>query len=471
MNKAMNGLTNRIRVFNPYNEEAIKEMNLISREEALKKLNESHRIYTHREKWLKPVQRIEILEKALQLLKKKTEDLVLQATSEGGKPFTDSKVEIARGLEGIKVAIHEISHLTGREIPMGITSSSLHRRAFTLREPRGVVFAISAFNHPFNLIVHQVIPAIATGCPVLVKPSLATPLSCLNLVQSLYEAGLPTPYCQVLLCEDKVAEEIVGNKKIGFFSFIGSAKVGWYLRSRLAEGASCALEHGGAAPVILDKSADLGEAIPLLIKGGFYHAGQVCVSVQRIYIEQGMEKDFIDPFVDGVKKLKVGNPLSKETQIGPLIFPIEVDRVHRWVKEAIQKGAKLLCGGHKISKTCYAPTVLLNPPQDCTLSQKEVFGPVVLIYTYEKIEEALTRANSLDASFQASIFTQKLDQAWEVAQKLKGLTIMINDHTAFRVDWMPFGGHEQSGLGVGGIPYTMHEMTLEKMLVFRSKVL
>ena len=459
----------KIKVINPYNEKPIKDVLLNSREDTLEKLNEAYYVYTHPEEWLKPFQRIQILEKTFELLKERENELALQATSEGGKPLTDSKMEIARGLNAIKVAIHEISHLTGREIPMSLTPSSLNRRAFTFHEPRGVVFAISAFNHPFNLIVHQVIPAIATGCPILIKPSLATPLSCISLVQSLHKAGLPLPYCQSTLCKDKVGEEIVSNKKIGFFSFIGSAKVGWYLRSRLAEGASCALEHGGVAPVIIDKSADLKEVIPRLTKGGFYHAGQVCVSVQRVYVDQKIQKDFIHSFVEEVKKLQVGDPCKMETDVGPLIFPKEVDRIHTWVQEAVNQGAELLCGGEKVSNTCYAPTVLLNPSQECTLSQKEVFGPVVIIYTYKKIEEALKQANSLDVSFQASVFTQKLDQAWEIAQKLKGMAIMINDHTAFRVDWMPFGGHRQSGLGMGGIPYTMHEMTLEKMLVFQSK--
>ena len=458
-----------VKVRNPYNEKPIGEVPLTSREDALGKLDQAYHIYAQREKWLKPFQRKEILEKTLHILKEEEDDLALQAASEGGKPLMDSKVEIARGLEGIQVAIHEMSRLTGKEIPMGMTPSSIHRRAFTLREPRGVVFAISAFNHPFNLIVHQVIPAIATGCPVLVKPSLATPLSCISLLQALHKAGLPRAYAQSILCEDKVAEEIVGHKKVGFFSFIGSAKVGWYLRSRLAAGASCALEHGGVAPALIDKSANLKEVIPLLVKGGFYHAGQVCVSVQRVYVNKETEKDFIEPFIDEVKKLQTGDPCQMETQVGPLIFPREVERVHTWVQEALEKGAQLLCGGQKISNTCYAPTVLLNPPQDCTLSKKEVFGPVILIYTYEKIEEALAWANSLEVSFQSSLFTQNLNQVWEIAQKLKGVAIMINDHTAFRVDWMPFGGHQQSGLGLGGIPYTMHEMTLEKMLVFHSK--
>jgi len=340
--------------------------------------------------------------------------------------------------------------------------------AYTMKEPRGVVMAISAFNHPFNLIIHQVIPAIAVGCPVIVKPSSATPLSCRNLVNILYKAGLPVEWCRMILCENKTAEKMISDRRISFLTFIGSSKVGWHLRSKLASGAGCTMEHGGAAPVIFDETADMDKAMPLLVKGGFYHAGQVCVSVQRIYVHQTMIEEFSKKMRHLVRNLKVGNPLHDDTEVGPLISPSEVNRVHEWVMEAAQKGATILCGGEKLPNNCYKPTVLLNPPEDTKVSQKEIFGPVVSIYSFQDRDEAIARANQLNFCFQAAVFTRKLDIALDTVKKLNAMAVMVNDHTAFRVDWMPFGGSRESGLGVGGIGPAMHEMTIEKLMVIKS---
>jgi acyl-CoA reductase-like NAD-dependent aldehyde dehydrogenase len=247
--------------------------------------------------------------------------------------------------------------------------------------------------------------------------------------------------------------------------------VGWHLRSKLAPGAACVLEHGGAAPVIVEKDADIDTAIPLLVKGGYYHAGQVCVSVQRIYVHEEIIDAFSEKMTDMIKQLNVGNPLDESTEVGPLIFPEEVERVHEWVMEAREKGAKILCGGDKLSSTCYAPTLLFNPAEDAMVSQKEIFGPVVSLYSYQDRDEAIKRANQLDFSFQAAVFTKDLDVALDTVKRLNATAVMVNDHTAFRVDWMPFAGSKDSGLGVGGIGYSMHDMTHEKLMVIKSEVL
>lgn len=456
-------------VNNPYTLEEIKTLEITSEEICMQYMHEAHELFNDRSRWLPAFRRIEILEKTIEIIKSRTEELALQAATEGGKPLADSLVEINRGIEGIKTAIEEISSQRGREIPMGITQKSHGKKAFTIKEPRGVVMAISAFNHPFNLIIHQVIPAVATGCPVLVKPAKNTPLSCLSLIEILYEAGLPQEFARVVLCENDVATKLVADSRTSFFTFIGSARVGWMLRSKLPPGATCALEHGGVAPVIMGKSADWESAVAPLVKGGFYHAGQVCVSVQRIYIHESFEKSFVEKFVAAAKALKVGPATEKSTEVGPLIRPGEVDRVHEWVTEAIEKGAQLLCGGEKLSETTYAPTVLLNPTDDSKVSRNEVFGPVVCLYSIKNNDEALRRANSLNVSFQASVFTKDLDEAFTLANRLNAVAVLINEHSAFRVDWMPFGGTKESGAGMGGIGYTMEEMLTEKMIVFTSE--
>lgn len=340
------------------------------------------------------------------------------------------------------------------------------------KEPIGVVVAVSAFNHPLNLIAHQVGPAIAAGCPVIVKPAENTPLSCFRLVDIFHQAGLPEAWCQVILPENhQFAEALVTDSRVAFFSFIGSARVGWYLRSKLAPGTRCALEHGGVAPVVMAEDANLDVAIPALAKGGFYHAGQVCVSVQRIYVHESIARDVADKLAAAANNMVVGDPLSDQTEIGPLIRPSEVERVDTWVQQAIDAGTELLSGGQTLPNNCYAPTVLFNPPADSKVSISEVFGPVVCVYPFSNLDQAIASANSLDVAFQASVYSDNIDTAMYVSDRLDASAVMVNEHTAFRVDWMPFAGLRQSGLGTGGIPYTLEDMQIEKMIVITSKAI
>jgi acyl-CoA reductase-like NAD-dependent aldehyde dehydrogenase len=355
---------------------------------------------------------------------------------------------------------------------MNLNAASANRLAFTRYEPIGVVLAYSAFNHPLNLIVHQVGPALAAGCPVIVKPAKATPLSCFRFVSILREAGLPAEWCQAMVtAKQQLATDMVADRRIGFFSFIGSGEVGWKLRSKLAAGARCSLEHGGVAPVIVAADADVEAAIPLLCKGGFYHAGQVCVSVQRVYADKRIAMVLADRLALAASKLKVGDPTLPDTDVGPLIRESEVRRVDQWVHDAADRGAKILCGAQAVGSHCYAPTVLVDPTDDCAVSNHEVFGPVVCVYSFDKLDDAIARANALPYAFQAAVFTRDLDTALRATRRLDAAAVMVNDHTAFRVDWMPFAGLRESGHGVGGIPYTMEEMQIKKLVVIKSKEL
>lgn len=429
-------------------------------------LQTAYALFRNRDRWLSPAIRIEILRKAASLMEERAEHLALEAAREGGKPLLDSRVEVARAIDGIRSCIELVRTEGGREIPMNLNAASTGRIAFTRREPVGVVVAVSAFNHPLNLIVHQVGPAIAAGCPVIVKPAEDTPLSCFRFVGILREAGLPEEWCQALVVNDlNVATRLVTDERVGFLSFIGSAKVGWMLRSRLAPGARCALEHGGAAPVLVAPDADLDKALPLLAKGGFYHAGQVCVSVQRVFAHRSVARTVASGLAELAGKLRVGDPTLSTTEVGPLIRRTEVERVHQWVLEAVNGGAELLAGGRPLSDSCYAPTVLFNPPLDCKVSTQEIFGPVICVYPYDRLDEAIERANALPYAFQAAVFTRDIATAMTAYSRLDASAVMINDHTAFRVDWMPFAGLRQSGLGVGGIPYTFRDMQIEKLAV------
>ena len=460
-----------LQVKSPYDQSLIKELPLVGEKEVEKALTIAHDLFQNQSKWISAHERIAILERTTAIMNSQIEELTLTAAQEGGKPYIDSKVEVLRAINGVKIATEHIGQLKGEQIPMGLTKASENRLGFTTREPIGVVSSISAFNHTLNLIVHQVITAVAAGCPVIVKPALTTPLSCLALVDILKEAGLPEGWCQAIICENEAAEQLVTDSRVNYFSFIGSSKVGWYLKSKLSPGTRCALEHGGSAAVIVEKDADFTIMLPSLLKGGFYHAGQVCVSVQRVFVHESICDDVADQLAAMANKLVVGNQMDEKTEVGPLILPREVDRVEQWVDEAVEGGAKLLTGGKRISDTCYQPTVLLNPPANAKVSTLEIFGPVVCIYSYSEREKAIEIANSLDVHFQAAVFTKNLDVALDCVKKLNATAVMVNDHTAFRVDWMPFGGRDTSGIGMGGIQYSMREMTREKLMVIKSKVL
>lgn len=458
----------KLAVLSPFNQSVIEELSYNRASDVENALDRAHKAFLNRDQWLPPYKRIEILEKLAILVEKNRDCLIEIAVKEGGKPYIDTDIEVARAIQGVKLGITAIHQLHGEEVPMGLTAPSVNRMGFTFYEPIGVVVSLSAFNHPVNLIIHQTIPAIAAGCPVIVKPAPDTPLSCIEMVKLIHEAGLPEEWCQVLITDNVNAEKLATDHRVGYLSFIGSAKVGWYLRSKLARGARCALEHGGVAPVILDRLESFDAIAAPLAKGAFYHAGQVCVSVQRVYVPEDQAETLAEALKKEAVKMPVGDPMDKGTAVGPLIRPGEVTRVSEWVNEAIAQGATLVCGGSKKGDYCFEPTILLNPSLESKISREEIFGPVVAIYGYRELDEAIASANSLEFAFQASIFTQNLDNALYAVQRLNASAVMVNDHTAFRVDWMPFGGRDSSGLGLGGISHSAKEMSRVKLMVLKS---
>ncbi|MEK9644438.1 MAG: aldehyde dehydrogenase family protein [Alphaproteobacteria bacterium] len=433
------------------------------------KLATAYALFRDRKVWLPVHERLAVLERAAVLMSGRVDQLAEIAVREGGKPMQDTRAEVLRAVDTVKATIAAMRTDCGTSVPMGLTAATDRRMAFTVREPVGVVVAISAFNHPLNLIAHQVTPAVAAGCPVLVKPAGDTPLSCLVFVDILHEAGLPRDWAQAVITSDNaLAQGLATDPRVGFLTFMGSAKVGWSLRSAIAPGTRCALEHGGAAPVIVSSDVDVYEVREALLKGCFYHAGQVCVSVQRIFAHTKVATRLATQLAMKASGLQVGDPMDEFTEVGPLIRPAELDRVHEWVREAVDGGGQLLTGGEKLTDTLYAPTVIYNPPRDCRLMTEEIFGPVVCVEPWLKADQALARANALPWAFQAAVFTRDVERAMELADGLDASAVMINDHTAFRADWMPFAGLRQSGLGTGGAPCTLRDMQVEKLIVLRK---
>ncbi len=458
----------KIKINAPYDGQFISELQTTSWEEASSILDGMADLFKDRARRLPKFERIAILEGFGKLLAAQADELALQSAHEGGKPLADSIIEINRAVNGVDIAIRELAQLKGAEVPMELTESSKNHMAYTMIEPAGIVVALSAFNHPMNLIIHQVIPAVAVGCPVLIKPASATPLSCFSIIELLYEAGLSKDWCRAIVCSNEVASKLASDGRISFVTFIGSAKVGWRIRANLAPGVRCALEHGGAAPIIIEPDADIDAILPGIVKGGYYHAGQVCVSVQRAFVHRDIISEVKEKMLPMITALRVGDPKEAATEVGPLIHNKEVDRVEQWVAEAVDAGAELATGGSRTSASCFEPTLLINPPLDAKVSTEEIFGPVVCLYEYAHYLDAVEMANNVPFSFQASVYTKNMDTALDCVKRLKGTAVMVNEHTAFRVDWMPFGGAELSGLGMGGIGYSMRDMCHEKLMVIKS---
>ncbi len=454
-------------VDSPYDLEPIAEVEQLDSAGMALAIKAARQAFERRRHGLPAHERAAILERLATKLEQHHGDLSLLIAREGGKPLVDARAETTRAVNTVRLAATEATRLHGEEVPMSGTAAAVGRLALTIREPIGPVAAVSAFNHPLNLIAHQVAPAVAAGCPVLIKPAADTALSCMVFMEFLAEAGLPPEWGMAVPCSNDVAEQLVTSDKINFFSFIGSARIGWMLRSKLAPGVRCTLEHGGAAPVIVDRSADLDRVVAPLIKGGYYHAGQVCVSVQRVFAHDALRAELVDRLVEGARNLTVGDPTEETTDVGPLIRGREVDRVHTWVEEARNQGAQVRTGAEPLEHQCYSPTVLVDAPSTSRVMNEEIFGPVVVVTGFDTLDDAIARANRVPWSFQAAIFSQDIDRALIAARRLEGSAVMINDHTAFRVDWMPFAGRGQSGLGVGGVGPAMRDLSQEKLIVFK----
>ena len=457
----------RLSVVDPYLGTTLTDLPMLSPADADRALDAAWQRHSTRERWLKPHERRRYLEALLGALEKDSESLAVQATHEGGKPIADSRVEVARGLEGLRETIRILCHRSGRVIPMGHTEGSAPYRATTQFEPRGVVLAIGAFNHPFNIIVHQLAPALAAGCPILLKPSLDTPLSCLALVERLHRLGIGEDQCKVLLCDNATTAKLAADPRVSFVHFVGSAAVGWQLRRNLAPGSECALEHGGAAPVILDRGYPFETILPALVRSGFYHAGQVCISTQRIFVHRSDFRAFTAAFCAVTAAVTVGDPLQAQTLVGPMIRSAEVERIHDWVQRAAREGAQLACGGCVLGNNLYSPTVLIEPPATAKVSQDEVFAPVVCLYAYDHLGEAVARANAVRYAFHSSFFSRDIDRADWVSRHLEASALLINETPAFRVDWMPFGGYRDSGVGSGDFGGTIAQFSREKLIIQR----
>lgn len=415
---------------------------------------------------LRPFERAKILKEVAAELRSQEDFFAKVIATEGGKPFKDAKVEAQRAAATIELCAEETLRLEGEMVPMERTPAGKDHLSFTVRDPIGPVLAISAFNHPLNLIAHQVGTAIASGCSVILKPASATPVSAHLLLEAFNKAGLPKNGLRVLYAEIPLVTKLVESSVFDFVSFIGSAKVGWELRKQIAPGTRLALEHGGQAAAIVREDADIEAATTALVKGAFYHAGQVCISTQNIFVHEKVYAEFLKTFTAKTEKLVVGSAVNENTDVGPLIRAEEVKRIQGWIDEALKEGAKLVIG-NKPDGNYLSPTILTNVSRKSKIMQEEIFGPVVNINSYSDEAELLHFLNSNEYIFESALFTKDISKALQIAKEISTMTFVINNHSAFRVDQMPFGGHKRSGLGMGGVKYAMEELTRTKQIIIK----
>ena len=413
--------------------------------------------------------RAEILYAVSQMIKENHEALALAIVQEGGKPLKDARIEVTRAINTVKMCGDTALELNGDQITMDRASGTEYHIAFTLREPIGPVLAISAFNHPVNLVCHQIASAVAAGNSVIIKPSSQTPISCLKIAEFFYSAGLDPSALSVVTVSGKDIDLIIGDERITFVNFIGGEDVGWELKQKIAPGTKLALEHGGTGTAIIHETADLKTAIPSIIRAGFYHAGQVCVSTQIVYIHESMYEKAVSLLAEAAKKLITGDPARVDTDVGPLIHQKEVARIDLLVKGALHEGARLLCGGTVLPNNCYAPTILAETRKTMKVIACEIFGPVVCVQKYSEMSEVIKEMNESPYSFQSAIYSQDIDAALTAAREIQCRAFMINESTAFRVDWMPFGGSKRSGLGLSGTRDAVFDMTEQKLIVIKHK--
>ncbi|HEX5483695.1 MAG TPA: aldehyde dehydrogenase family protein [Terriglobia bacterium] len=411
-------------------------------------------------------ERAELLERIRGLVAQHADEFARLIASETGKPLREARVEVTRSQQTLLASADAARSLHGEVIPMEAAPTGQGRWAITVREPLGVVGAITPFNFPLNLALHKVGPALAAGNSVIHKPSENTPLSALRLAPLIQEAGAPAgAYNVVTGPGETTGDWLVSDERVNMITFTGSVPVGEQIRAK-AGLRRVSLEMGNNSSLIVEPDADLETLIPRCVTGSFSHSGQVCISVQNIYVQEQIVGEFTDRFVEATRKLKIGHPLEESTEISSLISTSAAERVESWITEATDAGGRILTGGTRRGATI-EPTILTNVPTSVRISCQEVFGPVVLVQPYRALDDAIARVNSGEYGLQAGVCTRDLSRAFRAAQALRFGGVIVNDVPAYRVDHMPYGGVKKSGIGREGPRYAIEEMTEMKLICWR----
>lgn len=448
----------------PYSQEAIAEIPVATELETNKAIETA---YNTREvmKKMPAFQRAKILETVARLLEERATEAAKIISKESAKPITTAIAEVARTVETYKFAAEEAKRIYGETIPLDAAQGGANRIGYTVREPLGVIGAITPFNFPMNLVAHKVGPAIAAGNTIVLKPASQTPLSSFFIAELFHEAGLPAGALNVVTGSGRVVGDLlVKDPRVSMITFTGSPGVGIDIRNK-AGLKRVTLELGSNAALIVDKEIDIDKIISRCVIGAFSNQGQICISLQRIYVHDEVYDEFVEKFLDKTRALIIGDPLDPKTDLSALISPVEVERTLNWINEARESGAIIATGG-KADGNILHPTVILNAKNNVKVSCQEVFAPIVLINKVETIEEAVDLVNDSTYGLQAGIYTNNVHTALDVAENLYVGGVMINDIPTFRVDHMPYGGVKESGTGREGLKYAVEEMTEMKLVVW-----
>jgi glyceraldehyde-3-phosphate dehydrogenase (NADP+) len=417
-------------------------------------------------KKLSSYQKYQILNKVALEIERNKDKFSELIAKEAGKPIMLARGEVNRAILTFTIAAEESKRIYGEVIPLDIDSVSVKYKGYWRRFPVGIVLAISPFNFPLNLVAHKVAPAIAAGNAVIIKPSPYTPLTACLLGEMLLNAGLPAEAISIVHCDNEKAEKLVRNDAINLLSFTGSAQVGWHLKTVCGK-KKVILEMGGNAASIVTDTADLAWASNRLALGAFAYSGQICISVQRVYVFTSIYEKFLDLFITATSRLKVGNVFDEDTIVGPMITKSAIDRVEDWLKEAIDSGAQFLIKGIKKDNILY-PNILIHADSKMKIYSEEVFGPVVLVEEVKDIDEAIMKVNNSRYGLQASVFTNEFDIINKAIEEINVGGLIINDYPTLRIDNMPYGGLKDSGFGREGVKYAVEGMTEKKMIVWQS---
>jgi len=446
---------------NPYNNETVVEVYFAEEADLEDAVKSSQRAFEITRK-LPAYKRADILKNIVRGLEQRKEELAKTITLEAGKPITDSRGEVSRAINTFQIASEEAKRIEGEVIPLDLMQGSEGRLGIVRRFPIGPILGITPFNFPLNLVAHKVAPAIASGNTIILKPAPKTPITAILLGEIATEAGLPAGALNVIPCSNLLAEKLVTDDRIKKLSFTGSAAVGFKLKAK-AGMKKITLELGGNAGVIIHSDADIDFAAKRCTIGGFSYAGQICISVQRIYVQKNIYGEFLDKFLANIKKLRMGDPMDESTNIGPMIEQGASQRTEEWLNEAIKDGAKILTGG-KRNGNFFEPTVLTNTKPSMKVCGEEVFAPLVTVEQYDKFEESVVMVNNSLYGLQAGLFTRDIKNIFYAYNEIEVGGVIVNDIPTYRIDHMPYGGVKMSGFGREGIRYAINEMTELKLL-------
>ena len=408
-------------------------------------------------------QRAAILRKITDGIAARREEFARTICQEAGKPIKTARIEVERAINTFQIAAEESTRIYGEYLPLDTLESTAGRWGLVRRFPLGPVFAITPFNFPLNLVAHKVAPAIAAGCPLILKPAPQTPVSSLLLAEIVHESGWSEGAFAVMPLSNDNAALLVADDRIKLLTFTGSAAVGWQLKSRAGK-KRVTLELGGNAGVIVHSDADLAHAAQRCVAGGFSYAGQTCISVQRILVHRSVFDKFAGLLLEGVRKLKIGDPMLETTDVPPLIREQDAVRITEWIDEAVKGGAKLLCGG-KRNGSIVEPAVLTGTLPSMRVNCAEIFGPVVTVEPYAQFRDALGQLNDSAYGLQAGVLTRDAVLIQMAFEELEVGGVIVGDVPSFRVDQMPYGGVKDSGLGREGLRYSIEDMTERRLLV------